>query len=289
MPASPRRTVAQPTRRHVLQLASALAAPALTWPTWAAPRLSPRADAPEVGVDPALVASGLTERWSQAMRRDMGWSARWRPLPSGALLLQMEQGEVDLGIYLSHPQASRLAQQGLIHDQHPLARTDVLLVGPAQDLAGIRAERDPALALRQVLVAHAAGAALWQAPPPASALAALLERLLAGAGVQPGASAGPLAGMASAPAARGKPPADIPYRLLTRAEWLAAPPARGQAAPRVWLQGGPDQRLLSLDCTLARPFRAKHPGARLLVQWLQGPLARQAVAASAPGWQPLQG
>lgn len=289
MPTSPRCALAPPTRRDVLRLASALAAPTLVYPAWAGPRPPARAEAPEVGVDPALAASGLTERWSQAMRRDMGWSARWRPLPSGTLLQQMEQGEVDLGIYLSHPQADRLAQQGLIHDLRPLARTDVLLVGPAQDLAGIRAERDPALALRQVLVAHAAGAAVWQAPPPGSALAALLERLLAGAGVNPGSGAAPLAGMASAAAARARPPTDAPYRLLTRAEWLATPPARGQNAPRVWLQGGPDLRLLSLECTLARPFRAKHPGARLLVQWLQGPLARQAVAASAPGWQPPQG
>ena len=97
---------------------------------WANPRVAPRADSPEVGVDPALVASGLTTRWGQAMRRDLGWAARWTPLPSGALLRALAQGDIDMGLFLSHPQADRLAQEGLIHDRHVLARTDVLLLGP---------------------------------------------------------------------------------------------------------------------------------------------------------------
>lgn len=285
MPSSPRRLPSPLVRRRLL-LGAAWAAAASAW---AAPRVAPRAEGPEVGVDPALVASGLTARWSQAMQRDLGWTARWTPLPSGVLLRQLEQGEVDMALYLSHPLAARLARQGLIHDQHPLARTAVLLVGPAQDAAGIRSETDPTRALRQVLAAHAAGAALWQPPPTDSALAALVE----GLGLGPGIGAPP-------PQAKGKLLADTPYRLVTQAEWLAEQAARGRApsrngnsgstagAPtsRVWLQGGPG---LHLDCELARSFRARHPGARLLVQWLQGPLGRQAFQASAPAWQALQG
>lgn len=282
MPPSPRRLPSHLVRRRFL-LGTAWAAAASAW---AAPRVAPRAEGPEVGVDPALVASGLTARWSQAMQRDLGWTARWTPLPSGVLLRRLEQGEVDMALYLSHPLAARLARQGLIHDQHPLARTEVLLVGPTQDAAGIRSETDPARALRQVLAAHAAGAALWQPPPADSALAALAE----GLGLGPGTGSAP-------PQAQGKLLADTPYRLVTRAEWQAEPAARGRApgrngsntsaAPsRVWLQGGPG---LHLDCELARSFRARHPGARLLVQWLQGPLGRQAFQAATPAWQVLQG
>ena len=285
MPPSPRRLPSPLVRRRLL-LGAVWAAAASAW---AAPRVAPRAEGPEVGVDPTLVASGLTARWSQAMQRDLGWTARWTPLPSGVLLRQLEQGEVDMALYLSHPMAARLAQQGLIHDQHPLARTEVLLVGPTQDAAGIRSETDPARALRQVLAAHAAGAALWQPPPADSALAALAE----GMGLGPGTGSAP-------PQAKGKLLADTPYRLVTRAEWQAEQAARGRAprrhggsgsntdaaTTRVWLQGGPG---LHLDCELARSFRARHPGARLLVQWLRGPLGRQAFQASAPAWQVLQG
>jgi len=242
------------------------------------PRVAPRADSPEVGVDPALVASGLTARWGQAMRRDLGWAARWTPLPSGALLRALAQGDIDMGVFLGHPLAERLSQEGLIHDRRPLAHTDVLLLGPLQDDAGIRSEANPAAALRQVLAAHAAGAATWLPPDPESALAAWLT----GLGVQPLPANGSAKVRAAGAAA---------YRLATRAEWLAEQAQRGRQAAnmRVWLQGGPagpaDMRLA---CEVARPFRTRHPGASMLAQWLQGPLGRQAVRASAPAWQAVQ-
>lgn len=246
---------------------------------WANPRVAPRADSPEVGVDPALVASGLTARWGQAMRRDLGWAARWTPLPSGALLRALGQGDIDMGIFLSHPQAERLSQEGLIHDRHALARIDVLLLGPTQDDAGIRSETAPAGALRQVLAAHAAGAASWQAPAPDSALAAWL----AGLGVQ---APPPASG------AKARPAGEVPYRLSTRAEWQAAQAQRGRqvANTRIWLQGGTAGATdMALACEVARPFRTRHPGARMLSQWLQGPLGQQAVRASAPAWQAPRG
>lgn len=246
---------------------------------WANPRVAPRADSPEVGVDPALVASGLTARWGQAMRRDLGWAARWTPLPSGALLRALAQGDTDMGVFLSHPLAERLSQEGLIHDRHRLAHTDVLLLGPPQDDAGIRSETNPAAALRQVLAAHAAGAATWLPPAPESALAAWLT----GLGVQ---------ALPATRATKAHTESEVAYRLTTRAEWLAEQTQRGRqtARTRVWLQGGPaggpDMRLA---CEVARPFRTRHPGASMLAQWLQGPLGRQAVRASAPAWQATQG
>ncbi len=249
---------------------------AMGGPTWANARLAPRADSPNVGVDPALVDSGLTARWSQAMRRDLGWAARWTPLPSGTLLRQLEQGDIDLGLYLSHPLAERLAGDGLIHDRHILARTDVLLVGPVRDEAGISGESDPARALRQVLAAQAAGAALWQAPPAESALAALVERLT----------------QQKRTASTNTPTQALPYRVLTRAAWLAEQAAlkrsgdRNAPTPRIWLQGSATATAgFTLDCSMAQPFRGRHPGARLLAQWLQGPLGKQALRASAPAWR----
>jgi len=226
-----------------------------------------------VGVDPVLVASGLTARWQSAMRHDLGWTARWAPMDTGSILNQLEQGEVDAGLFLSHPKADQLDKQGLIYDRHTVARTDVLLLGPVDDLAGIRSETDPARALSQVLAAHSAGAALWLPPTPGSALAALADGLTQG-----------LASRVTPPGATGKPiPPGSAYRLLTRAQWLKAPP-KGERL-KVWLSGTPR---LALEAQIACSFRARHPGAKLLVSWLQWPLAQGAVKATRPAWRGIK-
>lgn len=247
----------------------ALGAPPLTL----ARKPAPRAESPLVGVDPVLVASGLTARWQSAMRHDLGWAARWAPMDTGGVLNQLEQGEVDAGLFLSHPKADQLDKQGLIYDRHTVARTDVLLLGPMDDLAGIRSETDPTRALSQVLAAHSAGAALWLPPASGSALAALADSLTQG-----------MASKVASPNATGKPaPRGSAYRLLTRAQWLKAPP-KGEHL-KVWLSGGPR---LALQAQIACSFRARHPGAKLLVSWLQWPLAQSAVKATRPAWRGIK-
>jgi hypothetical protein len=44
-----------------------------------------------------------------------------------------------------------------------------------------------------------------------------------------------------------------------------------------------------LEAQVACSFRVRHPGAKLLVSWLQWPLAQSAVKASGPGWRPAKG
>lgn len=219
--------------------------------------------------------SGLAARWATAMKRDLGWAARWEPLDDAALLSQLEAGAVDAGIFLSHPEADRLDREGLIHDRRTLARTDVMLVGPADDPAGIRAERDAAQALRQVLAAHAAGAALWRAGPAGSALAALADQLTQGLASK---------GLAPAPGKAAPTTSTLPYRLTTLAAWSA--PNAMRSGLKVWLQG--DARL-SLKLQVARSFRAKHAGAPLLMNWLQGPIGTRALLSGGSAWQVVKG
>jgi hypothetical protein len=264
-----------PDRRPFLQLSlSGLltwAAPSLSM---AGPRVAPRAESPLVGVDPVFVSTGLTARWQNAMRRDLGWAARWQPMDTGAVLTQLDQGQLDAGLFLYHPQADHLDKQGLIYNRQTVARTAVLLLGPSDDLAGIRSERDPARALSQVLAAANAGAANWAMPPAGSALAALADQLTQGQASKP-----------SAARATGKvPPPSAAYRLVTRAQYLKAPPAGERL--KIWLAGGPG---MALDAQVACSFRARHAGAKLLVSWLQWPLAQGAVKASGPGWQSIKG
>jgi hypothetical protein len=252
-------------------LCAGLSAPALA--------LHPRADSPDVAIDPLLVDSGLAGRWGAAMRRDLGWAAQWQQAASRQVLDRLESGDVEVGLFLSHPRAAHLEKEGLIHDRRRLARTEVWLVGPADDPAGIRAETDPARAIAQVLAARAAGVVNWQVGLPSepaeqqgpdSPLAQLAAQLV----TQPGRPAT----VAGAPT----------YRLVTQAAWLrqgGGAKASATGGLRVWFQGHP---ALALHAEVARSFRAKHPGGRLLVDWLDRPLARSALRGAA-GWRSVKG
>jgi hypothetical protein len=263
-----------PARRPFLQMSLAglatLAAPPIAL---GRAGVKPRAESPLVGVDPAFVESGLTARWQAAMRQDLGWSAQWAKMGTADVLAQLESGQIDAGLFLSHPKADALDKQGLIYNRHSVARTEVLLLGPVQDLAGIRSEPDAGRALSQVLAAAAAGAARWEAPPEGSPLAALAERLTHGLSK----------GQAPPPGAKAAP-AGAAYRLVTRAQWRQAKPGDGPL--KTWLAGGP---LFQLEAQVACSFHARHPGAKLLVSWLQWPLAQGAVKASRPAWQSVKG
>jgi hypothetical protein len=239
------------------------------------PRVTARAESPLVGVDPVFIESGLTARWQAAMKQDLGWTARWSPMDTGEVLANLERGTVDAGLFLSHPKADELDKQGLIYNRHTLARTSVLLLGPADDLAGIRSETDPGRALAQVLAASHAGAARWLPPEPDSALARLADQLTRGMASK---SAMPAAGGDGGKAA--KAPA---YRLMTRAQYAKAPP-RGEHL-KVWLADVPQ---FDLKGQVACSFRSRHAGAKLLLSWLQWPLAQNAIKAAHPGWQPFK-
>ncbi|HEX5354992.1 MAG TPA: hypothetical protein VFW93_02150 [Aquabacterium sp.] len=235
-------------------------------------RVPARAESPNVGVDPLLVSTGLTGRWQAAMKQDLGWAARWTAMDTGVILTELEQGLIDAGLFLSHPRADALDKQGLIYNRKTIALTDVLLLGPQEDLAGIRSERDPSRALSQVLAAASAGAARWQPPLAGSSLAALADQLTQGLASR-GIAAGTRPPAGNAPA----------YRLMSRAQWVKTPP-RGEKL-KVWMADSP---ALTLQAQIACSFRARHAGAKLLVSWLQWPLAQSAVKASRPAWQPIK-
>lgn len=248
-----------------------LSLPGLVWAQTAEPV--------RLGVDGLMQDTGLAGRWKAAMGRDLGLAANWVREPSGTILRQLESGELPIGLFLSHPLADRLEQQGLIHDRHTLARTQVLLVGPASDPAGVRGERDVVRALHQILAGQAAGACRWLPAPKDSALAGLSDTLTSTLGAQHLPARAASTGASSAGVA---PP---PYQWLTLADWQKMSRAERNARkvlvdqdPRLWL-----------NCQVARSFKTPHPAGKLLVKWLQGPLGRQAVTAPGSAWQKAQG
>ena len=185
-------------------------------------------------------------------------------------------GDKSIGEYEAQVKAARaggarfvmIATDGVFSMDGSIA--DLKAVKDGDDVAGIRGETDAARALMQVLAACRAGVANWHPLEADSPLEALAHRL----------SGGQLRALLSL-AASVKTGARLPtYRLMTRAQWLATPP---QGEPRkIWLAGGPN---FVLEAQVACAFRSRHPGAKLLVSWLQWPLAQKAVKASRPGWQ----
>jgi tungstate transport system substrate-binding protein len=251
-------------------LAGAFGAAMPVWAQGAAPL--------RLGVDGLIEDTGLAGRWKAAMARDLGLAAQWVRAPSGTILQQLESGELPIGLFLGHPLADRLDQQGLIHDRQTLARTPVLLVGPTTDPAGLRGERDVVHALHQILAGQAAGVCHWLPAAKESALAGLSETLMSTLGAQklptkPGAASD--AANAAAPA----------YQLLTLADWQKMP--RDARKPlKVLIDQDPR---LWLSCQVARSFKTPHPAGKLLVKWLQGPLGRQAVSGAGSVWQKPKG
>lgn len=238
----------------------------------ARPPLPARAESPLVGTDPLLISTGLTAGWEAAMRQDLGWAARWQAMDTGTVLAQLEQGQIDAGLFLQHPKADQLEHQGLIYNRQTIARTDVLLVGPVEDVAGIRGETDAGRALRQVLAACAAGVAQWQPAESGSALALLADTLsqgLASKPLRPAVTTTPRAPTAA-------------YRLITQAQWLRRP-NQGEAL-KVWLSGPPHLRLAA---QVACSYRSRHTGNKFLVSWLQGPVAQSTIRRAGKGWQTL--
>lgn len=259
-------------RRQVLSHALALG----LFPTlsWAQPKgQRPMAEGPRVSADPSVIDSGLSARWHAAMAKDLGWSTPFAPVESGVILDQLDQGLTDVGLFLSHPKADSLDKQGLIYERHVLAQTDVLLLGPPSDPAGIHGEKDAGRALTQILAASGAGRAAWQAPVAGSALAGLADTLTNG-----------LASKGLSASGAGKATQGPAYQLVTRVGQAKA--GKSAAGTKVWPIDDPR---LSLNLEAALSFRSRHSAGKLLVTWLQWPLAQSIVGKSGPAWRRVKG
>lgn len=240
-----------------------------------------------VGVEATLQASGLAARWRAAVARDTGLAIDWQPGPSGLLLPQLERGELDAAITQSPEHERLLEAQNLVHDRRPVAATDYVLVGPrparkpgaasAADPAGLAGERDAARALARLAAAGTRGEASFVAAGEPGGDRALEQALWKASGPQPigawlrTAGPGPTAALALARETGS-------YALVERGLWSA----HGGAPLAVLVEGDPR---LAVTYHVMRSFRVRHPGAKLLVDWLAGANGRRVVAGFGRGYR----
>lgn len=274
---------AGPTRRQALVALAALGLPA------GALAQQPVSRRLTVGVEAALHASGLATRLSGALGRDTGLAIAWQPGPSGLLLPQLERGELDAALTQAPELELALERQSLVHDRRPIARNELVLVGPPPrratkktpaggDPAGVAGLADAAEALRRIVAAGERGEAVFVTRAEPSGERALEQALWKAAGPQPvgawlrTAGPGPTEVLALARATGG-------YALVERGLWSA----RGAGSGLAVLVAG-DARLAATYHVM-RSFRVNHPGGKLLVNWLAGRNGQRVVAGFGHGYR----
>ncbi len=258
----------------------------LTAPMWPATsfaeRPADRAGPLRLGVDHALMASGLARSLQLAFGTSTGIPVLLVPGPALAVLEAVKNGEVDTAL-LDIPEAEAdLERQGLVHDRRSIAQGEFLIVGPAP--AAVRGRR---------------------APPPGRSGAEALERIRAQAAADPASlvflSAGDGSGAHVAEqalwrAAKIAPAA--PWYVNAAADQPLIAQARARGAYAVvergaWARqgGAPLAVLVEGDPALVesvhamRSFRVSHPAGKIFIAWIAGGRGRSVIAAHG-GYRP---
>lgn len=269
-------------RRHALAVLAALAGPAWAQPGPAERRL-------RVGVEAALQASGLAQRLASAFGRDTGLAIAWQAGPSGDVLGALERGELDAALTQAPALELALQSQALIHDRRPVARSELVLVGPARrpatrkqpasgDPAGATGSRDAVEALGRIAAAGQRGEAGYVACGEPTGAQAIEQALWRAVGPQPvgpwlrSAGPGPTAVLELARETAG-------YALVERGVWSAQAQTGGLA---VLLEGDPQ---LAALYQVMRSSRTRHPAGALLVNWFGGSNGQRVVAGFGRGYR----
>ncbi|MBX3603723.1 MAG: substrate-binding domain-containing protein [Piscinibacter sp.] len=258
-------------RRHLLLAGCAAAA----GPGWAQQRRSLK-DPLRLGVDDALVESGLAPALQKAFGRDTGVAVQLVPGPALPTLDALERGELDAALTNAPEAEARLEQKGLAHDRRPVATGGFVIVGPAPtpksfDPAGIARMSDATEALVRVRDAAlgAPGTVLFLSAGDGSGTHAAEQALWRAARVAPAAPWYQAAAKGSPLLTQAR---SLPaYALVDRAVW-----ARHGGKPLAVLVEG-DPRL-SVPVHVMRSFRVNHPAGKIFTGWITGPKGRRVVA-----------
>ena len=235
------------------------------------------ADPMRLGVERALVDSGLTGRLLQGYTRSTGLVVQPVAGTSASVLAALEQGEVDVALTDAPELETRLEKRGLAHDRQAIASGDLVLVGPATgrgrpvDPARVAGERDIASALVRLSQAQAR----FLGGPEGSGAHLAELALWREAKVSP-------AGPWHTPTPAGEDALSLAaaqggYTLVERGLWLA----KGRKPLALLVAGDPR---MAVPVHAMRSFRVNHPAGKLFLQWMSGPHGRQ-IVASAPGWK----
>lgn len=253
-------------RRRALLLSGLLAARAEP-SAWAQQRRS-LADPLRLGVDLALIESGLAKALQQGFGSDTGIAVQLAPGPALPVLEALERAEFDAALCNAPEAEAGLEQQGLVHDRRAIARGEFVLVGPR--LLGLAGGRDAAATLVRIRDTAAAGAASFLSANDGSGTHVAEQALWRAAQIAPVAP-----WYVAADSGRGliaQSRERHAYALVERGAWGLL----GGAPLAVVGEGDPR---LGEAVHVMRSFRVNHPAAKIFVAWIAGPKGRTIVAA----------
>jgi tungstate transport system substrate-binding protein len=240
----------------------------------AAARIPVTEGALRLGADRALVDSGLARALVRGFGRDTGIAVEVVAQPVIPLLEALAAGEYDAGLANAPDAVQRLDAQGLVHDVHPIASGEFVLVGPS----GTR-ERTRAAATHDMAAALASLHAMAEQEPAAFTF------LTADDG-----SAEHFFEQAAWRAANVAPHAPW-YQRADRTQPLALQARQRHAWAIVergaWSAHGGAPLVLRVDGDPAfveqvqamRAFHSPHPAGKIFIAWIAGGRGRAVVAS----------
>ena len=270
-PPGPAIMAAMLSRRHLLAAPLATLLPAVSA---RAQQRKSLADPLRLGVDRALVDSGLAPALLHAFGADTGIAVKAVPGAALPLLDALERGELDAALTNTPEAEIKLDQQGLVHDRQAVAGGEFVIVGPAvrgkgEDVLGAALARDAVGALKRLAAAPAGFSFLSAADGSGAHVAE--QALWRKAGIAPAApwyvALAPGENLLVQVRARGA------FAIVERAAWLA----RGGGAPlAVRVEGDP---ALAEQVHVMRSFRVNHPAGKIFVAWIASAKGRRVTAA----------
>lgn len=235
-----------------------------------------------LGVDQALIDSGLGPALQKAFGRDTGVAVLLVPGAALPTLDALERGELDAALTNAPEAESRLEAKGLAHDRRAIAVGSFVIVGPAPtaktfDPAGIGRMSNALEALTRLRDAALAnpGTVRFLSAGDGSGTHAAEQALWRAAQIAPAAPWYTNVAAGSSVAAQARQSGA--YALVDRGVWAA----QGGAPLAVLVEG--DARLAA-PVHVMRSFRVNHPAGKIFVAWIAGPKGRQ-VAAGVRGYR----
>ena len=227
-----------------------------------------------LGVDRALVESGLGSSLQRAFGSDTGIAIKLVAGPVLAVLDALKDGELDAALTNAPQAEAALDRQGLVHDRRAIAASEFVIVGPAPRVRGKApaAGRSGVEAQTRIrdLASSAPDGLVFLSPGDGSGTHIAEQALWRAAGIEPLAPW--YASAAAAPGFVAQVRARAAYALVERGAWSAA----GGAPLAVLVEGDPE---LVETVHAMRPFRITHPAGRIFVAWIAGGRGHAVVAA----------
>ena len=230
-----------------------------------------------LGVDRALVESGLAHALLRSFGFDTGIAIKLVSGPSLAVLDAVRDGEVDAALTNTPEPEASLEKQGLVHDRRAIASGEFIVVGPVpKAMPKVRGKLPPpgrsgvdAFAHIHELASSGTEPVLFLSAGDGSGTHVAEQALWRATHVDPTAAwyvnADAKDGFAAQVRARGA------YALVERGAWLA----QGGQTQSILVEGDP---MLVEAVHAMRAFRITHPAGKIFVAWIAGGRGRAIVA-----------